>query len=212
MTSPQKGSFGRGDFFISVKLSLVNYHNLPRTHLVSGSNHHPGIFEIPWQEMHLLVHETAKLSGKSTMKVDVFYSRQEVMFIVMLVDFSIFQSYISSKTTSIIWVFDSGNSACQLTLGLREMIQFQKKRSLWTWWPWLSNMHHSPNCLQRTAWLRIWPMRCILCLRAVDYRTPWDRKVVSDMGEDTVALAKMMWWEQKHHVFFLDIAGQRSSS
>ena len=89
MTSPEKGSFGGEDFFISVKLSLVNYHVLPRTHVVSGSNHHPGIFEIPWQEMHLLVHEAAKLSGKSTMKVDVFYSRQEVMFIVMLDYFSI---------------------------------------------------------------------------------------------------------------------------
>lgn len=114
----------------------MNYHVLPRTHLVSGSNHHPGIFEIPWQEMHLLVHEAAKLSGKSTMKVDVFYSRQEVMFIVMLVYFSILWSYIvyiylyiSSKTISIIWIFDSGNSACQLTLGLREMIQFQKNVS-----------------------------------------------------------------------------------
>lgn len=37
--------------------------------------------------------------------------------------------YISSKTISIIWIFDSGNSACQLTLGLREMIQFQKNVS-----------------------------------------------------------------------------------
>ncbi len=134
----------------------------------------------------LLVHETAKLSGKSTMKVDVSYTgtKQEVMLIAMLVYLiTVWNLDISSKATSMIWVSETLviQHAKNWPLDFERCLNFKKTyiRPM-TWWPSLPNRpYHSPSCLhKRSAWLRIWAMRCILCLRAVDYRTPRDRLCV----------------------------------